>query len=274
MIISGQWEVYVTYRFHQLINATGNPSKALSEFTPSAAMLGGIHMEAAVATKLDFAPWLPEGVTFGEDEMNQYDTQANRVVDILKEEPFAGLVYQPALAWPWAKGRWVDGQETAEPRAEGHPDFIEFLDDHIVDLKTTEYPTEEWLKKYLYSIQMVCYMAAYQRMYERPPKLSIILASRLVQPDPVKFNKDGTVSLSGQNAEHYALKEAVELMGSKADDRHWAMVYKAPVWNPVMVGTLDKEECAELAKVGEIFLDAGLAVLDSGLAEMVVRPYT
>jgi len=259
----------VTYRFHQLISATGNPSRALSEFTPSAAMLGGIHMEAAVATKLDFdpTPWLHEGVTFGEEEMNLYDTQASRVVDILKEEPFSGLVYQPALVWP------DDGEDGHGPRAEGHPDFIEFLDDHIVDLKTTEYPTEELLKKYLYSIQMVCYMAAYMRKYERAPKLSIILASRLIQPDPVKFNKDGTVSLSGQNAEHYALKEAVELMGGKADERHWALVYKAPVWNPVMVGTLDKEECAELAKVGSIFLDAGLAVLDTGLSDMVVRPY-
>jgi hypothetical protein len=270
-----QWEVCVTYRFHQLINATLSPHKALEAREPSAAMIAGIHMEAAVATKLDFSPWLPEGVTFGEEEMNQYDTQANRVVDILKEEPFTGLVYQPALAWPWAKGRspWEGEPDAREPLAEGHPDFCEFLDDHIVDLKTTEYPTEEKLKMYLYSIQMACYMAAYLRMYERPPKLSIILASRLVQPDPVKFNKDGTVSLSGQNAEHYALKEAVELMGSKADDRHWTLVYKAPVWNPVMVGTLEKEECAELAKVGSIFLNAGLEILDTGLAEMVVRPY-
>jgi hypothetical protein len=62
-------------------------------------------------------------------------------------------------------------------------------------------------------------------------------------------------------------------MGDRADDRHWAMVYKAPVWNPVMIGTLEPEECAELAKIGAIFLDAGLAILDTGISDKVVRPY-
>jgi hypothetical protein len=232
-------------------------------------MLGGIHMEAAVATKLDFdpLPWLHEGVTFGEDEMNQYDTQANRVVDILREEPFAGLVYQPALCWPRPVS--ID----PGPEAEGHPDFIEWLDNHIVDLKTTNYPTEEKLNTLLHSIQMAAYCAAYIREFVTPPKLSIILASRLVAPEPVKFNKNGSVSLTGQDADHFALKEAVELMGGDADDRHWALVYKAPVWNPIMVGTLNPAQCAEMAKVGEIFLDAGLAILKTGLAESVFRPY-
>jgi hypothetical protein len=263
------------YRFHQLLNATLSPHKAFETREPSPAMLGGIHMEAAVATKLDFdpLPWLHAGVTFGEDEMNQYDTQANRVVDILKEEPFAGLVYQPALSWPWAKGRYVDGQETEIALAEGHPDFIEWLDAHIVDLKTTDFPTEEKLNTLLHSIQMAAYCAAYIRAYEVAPKLSIILASRLVEPEPVKFNKNGSVSLTGQNTDHFRLKEAVELMGSDADDRHWALVYKAPVWNPIMVGTLNPAQCVEMAKIGEIFLDAGLAILNTGLAESVFRPY-
>ncbi len=247
------------YRFHQLLNATLSPHKALEVREPSAAMIGGIMMEAAVATKLDFEPWLPDGMTFGEDEMNQYDTQANRVVDILKEEPFAGLVYQPALKW---------GDE-----AEGHPDFIEWLDSHIVDLKTTEYPTEEKLNTLLHSIQMAAYCAAFMREFEKAPKLSIILASRLVEPEPVKFNKNGSVSLTGQNADHFKLKEAVELMGGDADDRHWALVYRAPIWAPVLVGTLNPEQCTEMAKVGEIFLDAGLAILDTGLADSVFRPY-
>lgn len=254
----------MTYRFHQLINATLSPRKALEIKEPSQAMLGGVWMEAAVATMLGFTPWLPEGLAMDEEEMAKYAVPAARVAEILKEEPYAGLVYQPALAWPQA----------SEPEAEGHPDFIEWTDDHIIDLKTTEYPTEEMLEKLLHSVQMVSYMAAYKRQYERIPKLTILLASRLAEPRPVAFNKNGDVSLSGQTGCHEALRSAVELMGDRADDRHWKLVYSAPSWKPLMIGSLDQAECEELAKVGEIFLDAGLAILRTGLADSVCRPYT
>ena len=251
------------YRFHQLLTATLSPHKALQEREPSPAMLGGILCEAAVATKLGFEPWLPEGVTFTEEDMPAWDAQAERVAEVLRA--FPGIQYQPALAWP--------SSDLFQRQAEGHPDFGDLVNHHLLDLKTTEYPTEELLEKYLYSVQMCAYMAAYKRQFTTPPRLTIILASRLVEPDPVQFNKNGTVSLSGQNADHASLMEAVTAMGDKADDRHWAMVYKAPVWNPVIVGTLEPEECLELAKVGEIFLDAGLAILETGLAERVIRPY-
>jgi hypothetical protein len=254
----------MTYRFHQLINATLSPKKALEVNEPSQAMLGGVWMEAAVALKLGFQPWLPDTLPFDQAEVDRYAIPAGRVVDVLAEEPYAGLVYQPALVWP--------SVESAE--AEGHPDFIEWVDDHIIDLKTTEYPTEEMLDKLLHSVQMVCYMAAYRRQYERVPKLSILLASRLDEPHPVMFNKNGTVALSGQKACHDALRSAVELMGEQADDRHWKLVYSAPTWNPLLIGSLDKDECEHLAKVGEIFLDAGLAILNTGLADSVCRPYT
>lgn len=265
----------MTYRFHQLLNATGNPHKALAESTPSAAMLGGVLCEAIVAERLGFTPWLPDGVEFTDAERSQYALQAQIAASAIMALNPNGLDihYQPPLAWPYAKGRYVDGVETAEARAEGHPDFLIHADRHIIDLKTTEYPTEEWVNKLLHSIQMCAYMAAYARQYGVVPKLSIVLASRLETPDPVKFNKDGSVSLSGQNADHHSLMEAVTMMGEKADDRHWAMVYKAPVWNPVITGTLEQDECEQLASVGAIFLDAGLAVLDTGLAESVHRPY-
>jgi hypothetical protein len=254
------------YRFHQLLSATHSPHKALQESTPSAAMLGGIFMEAVVAAKLGFAPWLPDGIEMDEQIFSQYDLQANRVIDLIRCE---NLVYQPEFPWP----------SDQDARAEGHPDFCIFpdfengVDGHIIDLKTTEYPTEELLQKLIHSIQMCAYIAAYERLYAKPPKLSIILASRLVEPESVSFNKNGTVSLSGQNADYAQLKEAVELMGEKADDRHWALVYKAPVWNPVIQGTIEADECHELAKIGTILLDAGLAILDTGLSESVFRPY-
>jgi hypothetical protein len=258
------------YRFYQVLAATHSPHKALAESSPSAAMLGGIFMEATVASIMGFEPQVPDGIEFTRDDYDKYYTQATRVV-----EWFGGtgnVAYQPALAWPWAKGRIVDGIEIEAPESEGHPDFI--IDSGwIVDLKTTDYPTEELLNKLLHSIQMCAYMAAFERMYERSPSLSIVLASRLEQPDPVKFNKDGSVSLSGQNADSASLRDAVELMGDKADDRHWAMVFKAPVWNPIMVGSLGCDECHELAKVGTLFLDAGLAILNTGLSESVFRPY-
>lgn len=256
----------MTYRFHQLINATLSPAKALEVHEPSPAMLGGIHMEALVAERLGFTPWLPDGVEFTDAERELYDVPAQRAVEVLKDD--VGLLYQPALCWPWQPGTIVD-----VPEAEGHPDFILFDEDHIIDLKTTEYPSDDLLQKLLRSVQMACYMAAYKRQYDRDPMLSIILASRLVAPHPVAFNKNGDVSLSGQKADYAALQEAVTLMGDRADDRHFALVYKAPVWNPILVDSLPKEKCAELAKVGEIFLDAGLAILNTGLAESVVRPY-
>ena len=254
------------YRFHQLLSATHSPHRALQEREPSPAMLAGVFMEACVALKLGFDPWLPDGVTMGAEEIATYDVQAQRAADHLRGE---NLVYQPSFPWP----------HDTDVRAEGHPDFAVFpdfasgIEGHLIDLKTTEYPTEELLEKLLHSIQMCAYMAAYMRMYKRPPKLSIILASRLVEPEPVKFNKNGDVSLSDQHADYASLQQAVELMGERADDRHWAMVYKAPVWNPVMIGTLEPEECAELAKIGAIFLDAGLAILDTGISDKVVRPY-
>lgn len=251
------------YRFHQVLNATLRPDKAMAESTPSAAMLGGIWMEAAVAMQLGFDPWLPEGLVMDESEIAKYDLQSRRVV-----EWFGGvedISYQPALSWPY--------RDIFNRKAEGHPDFASLRNHWLIDLKTTEYPTEELLNKLLHSVQMAAYCAAYDHNFNEDCKLSIILASRLECPDPVKFNKDGSVSLSGQNADHAALLEAVTLMGEKADDRHWALAYKAPVWNPLMVGTLEPEECHELAKIGAIFLDAGIQILDSGLAEMVTRPY-
>jgi hypothetical protein len=241
-------------------------------------MLTGVFMEAVVAEQLGFQPWLPEGIELTDVERKQYFIQARRVSTYLngpgRFTMDSALVYQPPLSWPWAKGRWVDGHEIEAPEAEGHPDFGLIGDSHLIDLKTTEYPTEEWVDKYLHSVQMCAYMAAFQRMYERPCKLTIILASRLEEPDPVKFNKDGTVSLSGQNADHHSLMEAVRLMGDKADDRHHAMAFKAPVWEPMIVKSLEPEQCAELAKVGSIFLDAGIAILNTGLADIVVRPYS
>ena len=249
------------YRFHQLLTATHNPARVNEVRTPSAAMLAGVHIEACVAELLGFSPWLPDGVTFTTDDRQMYLTQASRAVEVLKE--FGPFVYQPSLAWPNA----------VDPLAEGHPDFIAIHTHHIVDLKTTDYPTEEMLDKLLHSVQMCAYMAAYYRYNNMWPKLSIVLASRLAEPAPVKFNKDGTVALSGQTADHAALAEAVELMGDKADDRHWNLVFKAPVWEPVLSATLDEQQCEQLAKVGEIFLDAGLAILETGLADMVHRPY-
>ncbi len=265
----------MTYRFHQLINATLSPKKALEVNEPSPAMLGGIWMEAAIAVMLGFQPWLPETLPFDQAEVDRYAIPAARVADILKEEPYTGLVYQPALAWPYAYGYMHPTLGLIEAtEAEGHPDFIEWVNDHIIDLKTTEYPTEEMLDKLLHSVQMACYMAAYKRQYERIPRLTILLASRLDEPHPVAFNKNGDVSLSGQKGCHADLMRAVELMGERADDRHWKLVYSAPSWNPLLIGTLEPEECAELAKVGEIFLDAGLAILNTGLADSVCRPYT
>lgn len=251
------------YRFYQLLNATYNPRKALEISTPSDAMLAGIHMEAAVTEMIGFQPWLPDGVEFTQIEREAYEVQARRVADILSNEPYAGLLYQPSLFWP----------SSEEPEAEGHPDFCEFEESHIVDLKTTEYPTEAKLEAQLHSVQMAAYCAAHIRQYDVAPKLTIILASRLEAPHPVAFNKNGDVSLSGQRSDYLSLREAVELMGDRADDRHWNMVYKAPVWTPMLIGTLDRAECVELAKVGEIFLDAGLKILNTGLAESVVRPY-
>jgi len=252
------------YRFYQVLAATHSPHKALAESTPSPAMVGGILMEAAVAIKLGFHPWMPDGLEWSQEDIDKYELQADRVVDWLGEFEAINLEYQPELYWP---------ETTPNRLAEGHPDF-KAVGDWLIDLKTTDYPNEELLHKLLHSVQMCAYMAAYERMYNTPPKLSIVLASRLERPDPVKFNKDGSVSLSGQNADSNALREAVELMGEKADDRHWAMVYKAPVWNPLMVGSLTSDECHELAKVGAIFLDAGLAILNTGLTESVFRPYT
>ena len=252
------------YRFYQVLAATHSPHKALAESTPSAAMLGGIFMEAAVAIKLGFSPWMPDGLVWSQDDINKYDLQAGRVADWFGSENDR-IEYQPQLYWPVAL--------PLQAQAEGHPDFM-IGDNHLVDLKTTDYPNEELLNKLLHSVQMCAYMAAFERQQGTAPSLSIILASRLEQPDPVKFNKDGSVSLSGQNADSTSLREAVELMGEKADDRHWAMVYKAPVWNPMMVGSLTSDECHELAKVGAIFLDAGLAILETGLSESVFRPYT
>lgn len=258
------------YRFYQVLAATSSPIKALAESTPSAAMLGGVWMEAVVAEQLGFTPYVPEGHEFTQEIRDQYTVQAKRVSDDLKyrwegedEHP---LTYQPALCWPTKP-------TSGEPRAEGHPDFGFLTDHHLLDLKTTEYPTEEWCDKYLHSVQMCAYMAAYLRQYNEPCKLTIILASRLVQPDPVKFNKDGSVSLSGQNADHASLTEAVRLMGDKADERHHAMAFKAPVWEPVIIKTLSYGKCEALAEVGAIFLDAGLAILDTGLSDTVVRPY-
>lgn len=253
------------YRFHQVLNATLSPMKAFEEHEPSPAMLGGIWMEAVVAERLGFTPWLLDGLTLTDAERQQYDIPAQRVVEALQEERFTGLLYQPELFWP---------EPTTEAQACGHPDFVVWDDDHIVDLKTTEFPTEELLDKYLHSVQMVAYMAAYKRNIHNIPKLTIVLASRMAEPEPVKFNKDGSVSLTGQKCEYAKLKEAVDLMGEKANERHYAMVYKAPVWNPILVKTIEKEQCEQLAKVGEIFLDAGLAILNSGLAEVVVRPYS
>lgn len=251
------------YRFHQVLNATLSPAKALELNTPSHAMLGGIFLEAAVAELLGFPLQLPEGVEFTQVEREEYEVQAGRCAQVLNEEPYMGLLYQPALVWP----------SVEDPLAEGHPDFCEFSDDHIVDLKSTEYPTEDKLYMHLHSVQMAAYCAAYKRNYDRSPKLTIILASRLEAPHPVSFNKNGDVSLSGQKGDYMALKEAVELMGDRADERHWAMVYKAPVWTPMLIGTLEHEECDELAKVGEIFLDSGLKILNTGLAGSVVRAY-
>ena len=252
------------YRFYQVLAATHSPHKALAESTPSAAMLGGIFMEAAVAIKLGFTPWMPDGLEWSQDDINKYDLQAARVASWFGEFEALNLEYQPQLYWPEAYPLQL---------AEGHPDFMA-TGNWLIDLKTTDYPNVELLDKLLHSIQMCAYMAAYERMHNAAPTLSIILASRLERPDPVKFNKDGSVSLSGQNADSASLRDAVELMGEKADDRHWAMVYKAPVWNPLMVGSLTSDECHELAKVGAIFLDAGLAILETGLSESVFRPYT
>lgn len=255
----------MTYRFYQVLAATSSPHKALAESTPSPAMVGGIHMEAVVAIQLGLQPWLPDGMEMDETITNAYWKQAYRVSPYLAElstrfeQP---LVYQPVLEW-----------SRGETGAEGHPDFGLLGEDHLLDLKTTEYPTEEWCDKYLYSIQMCAYMAAYLRQYGRPCQLTIMLASRLVEPDPVKFNKDGSVSLSGQNADHASLMEAVRLMGDKADDRHHAMAFKAPVWDPFIAKTLPREKCKALAEIGAIFLDAGLAILDTGFSDMVVRPY-
>jgi|GEM_PF-4408027 len=255
------------YRFHQVLSATHSPHKALAESTPSAAMLGGIWMEANVAIKMGFEPWLPDGLGMDMEEIARYDLQADRVVECLDGIP--GLEYQPVLSWPWGSDEIVSVRQ-----AEGHPDFLASVEHEIIDLKTTEYPTEELLNRLLHSIQMCSYIAAYECEHGVMPSLQIILASRLVEPEPVLFNKNGTVSLSGQNADHASLLEAVSLMGDKADERHWAMVYKAPVWCPIMVGTLDVDECRELARIGTIFLDAGLAILNTGLAESIYRPYT
>jgi len=211
-------------------------------------MLGGIWMEAMVAEMLGFTPQLHDGMEMDREEMEKYRVPASRVEEWFHDRH--GLEYQPVLCWPH-----VDLPE--ETKAEGHPDFIQ-LDDrgspHIIDLKTTEYPTEELLNKLLHSIQMCAYMAAYERERLEPPRLSIVLASRLEQPHPVEYNKNGTVSLSGQNSDHASLLEAVQLMGDKADDRHWALAYKAPTWQPMLVGTLEPAECHELAKIGTIFL--------------------
>ena len=249
------------YRFHQLLTATHNPARVNNVMTPSAAMLGGIHMEACVAELLGFQPWLPDDVEFTSDDREKYREQAVRAAAAIND--FGPMIYQPTLPWP----------SKDDAMAEGHPDFMAIHCHHVIDLKTTEYPTDEMLDKLLHSVQMCAYMAAYKRSQSMYPELSIVLASRLVAPEPVKFNKDGSVSLSGQNADHASLAEAVELMGEKADDRHWNLVFKAPVWAPVLSGTLSCEECELLAKVGEIFLDAGLAILDTGLADMVHRPY-
>lgn len=251
----------MTYRFHQLLNATGNPHKALAESTPSAAMLGGIFCEGIAAERLGFTPWLPDGIEITDTERELYDVPVNRILTALSE--YHVLSYQPELFYP----------SIENPLACGHPDFAVLEDDHIIDLKTTTYPTEEMLDKLLHSIQMVAYMHAYIQNYGRSPKLTIVYASRMAEPDPVSFNKNGSVSLSGQSADYESLKEAVTLMDN-ADERHWAMVYKAPVWNPIMMKTIEREECEQLARVGEIFLRAGLEILESGLAEIVVRPYT